>query len=85
MLTIKLSEKFKRIFYFLDCSERDLWYLRLKKATEEKPEVTDKYIFNEKIGEGSFGKVYNAQSIATKDRVAIKLVDKKGLRKEELE
>jgi len=85
MLTIKLSEKFKRIFYFLDCSERDLWYLRLKKATGEKPEVTDKFILNKIIGEGSFGKVYNAQSISSKEKVAIKLVDKEGLRKEELE
>jgi hypothetical protein len=60
MLTLKLSEKFKRIFYFKDQAERDLWYLRLKKATDEKPEVTDKYVLNEKIGEGSFGKVYDA-------------------------
>jgi len=69
----------------VDQSERDLWYLRLKKASDEKPEVTDKYILGKKIGEGSFGKVYDAQCIATKQRVAIKMVDKKGLRKEELE
>ncbi len=84
-MTIKLSEKFKRIFYFQEKEERDLWYLRLKKATQEKPEVTDKYIFGKKIGEGSFGKVFSAQSILTKDRVAIKVVEKKGLRKDELE
>lgn len=85
MLTIKLSEKFKRIFYFAEREERDLWYLRIKKATEEKPEVTDKYSFGKKIGEGSFGKVYSAQSLATKEKVAIKVVEKRGLRKEELE
>ena len=69
----------------MDQSERDLWYLRLKKASDEKPEVTDKYILGKKIGEGSFGKVFDAQCIASKQRVAIKMVDKKGLRKEELE
>lgn len=47
--------------------------------------MTDKYILGTLIGEGSFGKVYDAQSIATKQRVAIKIIDKKGLRKEELE
>ncbi len=60
MLTIKLSEKFKRIFYFLEKEERDLWYLRIKKSTDEKPEVTDKYLFGPKVGEGSFGKVFSA-------------------------
>jgi len=65
VLAIKLSEKFKRIFYFQEKEERDLWYLRMKKSTHEKPEVTDKYIFGQKIGEGSFGQVYSAQSILT--------------------
>jgi serine/threonine protein kinase len=85
VLTIKLSEKFKRIFYFPEKEERDLWYLRIKKATHEKPEVTDKYIFGPKIGEGSFGKVFSAQSILTQEKVAIKFVEKKGLRKDEIE
>jgi len=85
VLTIKLSEKFKRIFYFSEKEERDLWYLRIKKANHEKPEVTDKYIFGPKIGEGSFGKVFSAQSILTQEKVAIKFVEKKGLRKDELE
>ena len=85
LLTIKLSEKYKRIFYFHEKEDRDLWYLRIKKATREKPHVTDKYILGAKIGEGSFGKVFSAQSILTQEKVAINFVEKKGLRKDELE
>ena len=85
VLTLKLSEKFKRIFYFSEKEERDLWYLRIKKATREKPEVTDQYIFGAKIGEGSFGKVFSAKSLTNSEKVAIKIVEKKGLRKDELE
>jgi len=47
--------------------------------------VTDKYIIGSKIGEGSFGKVFSAKSLLTQENVAIKLVEKKGLRKDELE
>ena len=42
----------------------------------------DQYKLGEKLGEGTFGTVYLATHKLTKQKVAIKIIEKKKLRKE---
>lgn len=42
-------------------------------ARRKKPSVTDRYQFDKKIGEGTFGKVFKATEISSKKLVAIKV------------
>lgn len=37
------------------------------------------------VGEGAYGKVFKGLKVASSEDVAIKIIHKKGLRKEELE
>lgn len=43
------------------------------------PEISERYEFIEKIGEGGFAKVYKARNKITKILYALKITDKKDL------
>ena len=47
--------------------------------------ISNRYKFIEKIGEGSFGRIYKCINIITKKEVAVKIVDKNDTKKSKIE
>lgn len=60
---------------FSKLSDSDIVY------TRKEPKVIGSYLFGEVLGKGAYGKVKEAANILTRQKVAIKIINKKQLRK----
>ncbi|KAK7070630.1 Checkpoint kinase 2, partial [Halocaridina rubra] len=67
---ISLVKPSRRVFVFHDCFKND--------SGDYPSELTQRYIMTKKLGEGSFGEVRLAYKQGTLERVAVKILKKKG-------
>jgi len=58
-----------------------VFVLKNNNNNRKEPKVIGNYLFGEALGKGSYGKVKEAANILTRQKVAIKIINKKQLRK----
>jgi hypothetical protein len=58
-IEVRLSHICKRVIYFQEEEQRQMWMLKLKAACKQT-EFGDIYRMGDYVAEGSFGKVYKA-------------------------
>lgn len=72
------------MFYVETESELEDWTLNLKKAIGQRM-LSDYYVKDDLVGQGSFGKVYKGHSkMDSAEVVAIKYIDKKQMKSFEI-
>ena len=77
--------KKEKIYYFDTEESRNIWLEKFREATGQK-NIKNKYkISKQNIGEGSFSSVKYGTNIKTKESVAVKIISKKNMDKNDLE
>ena len=75
----------KRYYYHLDENEFNTWIDKIKQAIGRTATVNDLYEIKSKVGKGKFGVVHLGINRKTKEKVAIKILDKTEMSTEDLE
>ena len=77
---LKISETFKRVFYFEERHQVEAWTKKLKEVSGFR-NVSDFYEITQILGEGSFGRVFRAKikRQGLRRYVAIKQIEKENL------
>ena len=73
----------RREFFLVSRKDLNEWMAQLKKAIN-KPAIQGKYDIGKFLGKGKFGNVHLGENVKTKEEVAVKMIRKEKMTKDEI-